>query len=251
MNIQSSRKNNVPLYFQLEQIIRSKILMGELLPGEQIPTEKELCETYQVSSITARQAILNLVNEGLLIRKQGKGTFVAERLMNIKNIRTLHLRGDINDIIPEGLRSQKVEVLGIVKMKTPKRVAEVLGEEVGEEIIHVKRVRSDGGVPVSYIKNYLPLEIGEKIKQDDLCLYPMLEILRNQLKIPLTGGMQYIEAIVADYDIASALSTSISSPILYLETIIFARPRRPIELVQTFYRPDQFRYSVKLGLKRK
>jgi DNA-binding GntR family transcriptional regulator len=57
----------------LEQIIKSKILMGELLPGEQIPTKKEPCETYQVSTITARQAVLNLVNEGLMIRRQGKG----------------------------------------------------------------------------------------------------------------------------------------------------------------------------------
>jgi GntR family transcriptional regulator len=225
--------------------------MGEFVPGEQIPTEKDLCETYQVSTITARQAILSLVNEGLLIRKQGKGTFVTERLANIKTIKTLHLRGDINDIIPEGLRSQKVEVLDVVKMKTPKRVAELLGTEVGKEIVQVRRMRNDNGIPVSYIKNYLPLEIGEKIKKEDLCAYPMLDILRNRLKIPLTGGIQYVEAIIADYDIASALSISISSPILYLETIIYARQKKPVEFVQTFYRPDQFRYSVKLGLKRK
>ena len=78
-----------------------------------------------------------------------------------------------------------------------------------------------------------------------------LDILRNRLGIPLTGGIQYVEAIIADYDIASALSISISSPILYLETIIFARQRKPVEFVQTFYRPDQFRYSVKLGLKKR
>jgi GntR family transcriptional regulator len=225
--------------------------MGEFVPGEQIPTEKDLCETYQVSTITARQAILNLVNEGLLIRKQGKGTFVTERLTNIKTIKTLHLRGDINDIIPEGLRSQKVEVLDVVKMKTPKRVAELLGTGVGKEIVQVRRMRNDNGIPVSYIKNYLPLEIGEKIEREDLCAYPMLDILRNRLKIPLTGGIQYIEAIIADYDIASALSISISSPILYLETIIYARQKKPVEFVQTFYRPDQFRYSVKLGLKKR
>ena len=77
----------------------------------------------------------------------------------------------------------------------------------------------------------------------------MLDILRNRLKIPLTGGIQYVEAIVADYDIASALSVNICSPILYLETIIFERHKKPVELVQTFYRPDQFRYTVKLSIK--
>jgi GntR family transcriptional regulator len=251
MNIQRSKKNNVPLYFQLEQIIKSKILMGEFLPGEQIPTEKNLCETYQVSTITARQAILNLVNEGLIIRRQGKGSFIKEGLKDIKNIKTLLLKGDINDIIPEGLETLKVRVLDILKIVSPKRVATLLEIGEGQEVIQVRRTRSENGIPVSYIKNYIPLEIGEKIKREDLCIYPMLGILRNRLKIPLTGGIQYIEAIVADYDIASALSISISSPILYLETIIFARQKKPVEFVQTFYRPDQFRYSVKLGLKRK
>ena len=251
MNIQRSKKNNVPLYFQLEQIIKSKILMGEFLPGEQIPTEKDLCETYQVSTITARQAILNLVNQGLIIRRQGKGSFIKEGLKDIKNIKTLLLKGDINDIIPEGLETLKVRVLDILKIVSPKKVATLLEIGEGQEVIQVRRTRSENGIPVSYIKNYIPLEIGEKIKREDLCIYPMLGILRNRLKIPLTGGIQYIEAIVADYDIASALSISISSPILYLETIIFARQKKPVEFVQTFYRPDQFRYSVKLGLKRK
>ena len=80
MNIRRSKKNNIPLCFQLEQIIKSKILIGEFLLGEQIPTEKDLCETYQLSTITARQAILNLVNEGLIIRRQGRGSFVRKGL---------------------------------------------------------------------------------------------------------------------------------------------------------------------------
>ena len=57
-----SGRGNIPLYFQLEQILKSKIITGDYMPGEQIPTEKDLCETYQVSSITARQALLNLVS---------------------------------------------------------------------------------------------------------------------------------------------------------------------------------------------
>ena len=151
-------KNNIPLYFQLEQIIKSKILTGEFILGDQIPTEKDLCQTYQVSSITARQAILNLVNEGLLVRRQGKGTFVKEGFTNIKNIKTLRLSGDLNNILPEGLKAQDVKVLDIVKIKTPQRVAELLNIEGGKEIIQVKRTRSDNNVPVSYIKNYLPFK---------------------------------------------------------------------------------------------
>jgi GntR family transcriptional regulator len=242
-------KNNIPLYFQLEQIIKSKILTGEFILGDKIPTEKDLCQTYQVSSITARQAILNLVNEGLLVRRQGKGTFVKEGFTKIKNIKTLRLSGDINDVIPEGLKTQDVEVLDIVKVRTPQRVASLLDINKEEEVIQIRRIRSENNIPVSYIKNYLQLEVGKKIKKDDLYRYPMLDILRNRLKIPLTGGIQYVEAIVADYDVASALSVNICSPILYLETVIFERHKKPVEFVQTFYRPDQFRYTVKLSVK--
>lgn len=251
MNILGSKRNTVPLYFQLEQIIKSKILMGEFLPGEQIPTDKNLCETYQISTITARQAILNLVNEGLLVRRQGKGTFVAGGLKNIENITTLQLSGDISDIIPRGLKTQNVKVLDIVKTKTPQKVGNLLDIGESKEVIQVRRIRSIENIPVSYVKNYLPLRIGERIEEKDLRVYPMLNILRDRLGIRLSGGIQYVEAIVADYDIASALSISICSPILYVETIIFTKQEKPVEFVQTFFRPDKFRYSIKLGLKRK
>jgi len=246
MNSLRPERKGIPLYFQVEQIIKSKIITGEFMPGERIPTEKELCKAYQVSNITARQAILNLVNEGLLIRRQGKGTFVTEEITNIK---TLQLSGNISDLITDGLKTQEVRVLDIVKIKPANRVAKVLNLEEGKEVVQVRRTRSVDDIPISYIKNYLPLEIGENIKKEDLCIYPMLQILRDKLKIPLKSGIQYIEAIVADYDISSALSVSFASPILYIETVIFARQKKPIEFVQTFVRPDRYRYSVKLYLK--
>jgi len=247
MNNLRYEKKNIPLYFQLEQILKSKIITGEYMAGEQIPTEKDLCETYQVSSITARQAILNLVNEGLLVRKQGKGTFVTEE---ITSINTLQLSGSINDLITYGLKAQEVKVLGINKVKTPKQVAKSLNLEEGREVMQLKRIRISNNGPVSYVINYLPLEIGEKVKEGDLRTYPMLQILRDKFRIPLRGGIQYIEPIVADYDISSNLSVSISSPILYIETIIFAKQKKPVEFVQTYVRPDRYRYSVKLSVKK-
>jgi GntR family transcriptional regulator len=244
----SLEKTNIPLYVQLEQIIKSKIMTGELSAGEQIPTEKQLAETYRVSSITARQAVLNLVQEGLLSRKQGKGTFVQEGVTSTKNIMTLSVKGDIKDVVPEGLASQKVEVLDMGCIGIPKRVAKALEMEEGEEVLRIRRTRSENGVLISYIKNYLPREIGERIEKEDLLNYPMLHVLRNKLLLPLKTGVQYIVAVVADYEIASALSVSISSPVLYLETIIYVENGKPLEFVQTFYRSDQYKYTVNLDL---
>jgi GntR family transcriptional regulator len=241
-------QKNIPLYVQLEQILKSKIMTGELVTGERIPTEKELAETYKVSSITARQAVLNLVQEGLLLRKQGKGTYVQGGVTNVKNIMTLSVRGDISDIVPEGLSAQKVEVLDMSRVSSPKRVASTLRLTEGEDVLRVKRTRSDNGIVLSYIKNYIPLSVGERIKKEDLLAHPMLHVLRNTLGLPVKTGVQYITALIADYEIASALSVSISSPVLYLETIISMEGERPVDFVQTFYRSDQFKYTLKIDL---
>lgn len=241
-------QKNIPLYVQLEQILKSKIMTGELLPGDKIPSEKEIAEIYDVSSITARQAVLNLVAEGLLLRKQGKGTYVQGHKMNVKNIMTLNVSGNLNDIIPEGLSSQKVRVLDIFRMSSTKRVAHTLGISEGDEVVCTIRTRSDNGVVLSYVKNYLPLSIGEKVEKKDLLNQTMLQVLKNKIGLRLKFGVQFITAVVADFEIASALGVSISSPVLYLETIIHVEGDMPVDFVQTFYRSDQFKYTLNIDL---
>jgi GntR family transcriptional regulator len=124
----------------------------------------------------------------------------------------------------------------------------LLNIDEGKEVVEIRRTRNFNKTPVSYIKNYLPLEIGRKIKKEDLLTKSMLQILRDKLKIPITHGIQYIEAIVADYDVASALSVNIFSPVLYSELIMFRRDGNPVEFAQHFFRPDQFRYTIELKL---
>ena len=241
-------KRNIPLYVQIEHIIKSQIMTGELLPGQQVPPDKVLSEIYDVSTITTRQAILNLAKEGLLTRKQGKGTFVSNKRSNIRNIMTLSAKGDIEDVVPEGLSAQKVSVLDIQKIKSPKRIADILSVTDEEELYLIRRTRSDSGAVISYIKNYLPVQFGERITKKDLQHSPMLHILRDKLGLQIRKGRQYIMAVVADYEVANALSTNISSPVLYLETLIFADKEKPIEFVQTFYRSDQYKYTLQLNL---
>ena len=247
MNPLRLERRDIPLYFQIEQILKSKIITGEFMPGDQIPTEKDLSETYGISIITARQAILRLVNEGLLVRQQGKGSFVRE---DIADSNVVQLKGRINDLITNGLKTQEVNVLDMVKSKPEKRIAKILNLEPGEEVVKVRRVRSANNVPVSYIVNYLPIGIGEKILKKDLQRYPMLQILMDQFKIPLKSGTQYIEAIVADHEISSALSVSVFSPILCIETVILANRKKPVEFVRTYVRPDRYKYSVNLTLRK-
>jgi GntR family transcriptional regulator len=249
MNKMKLYKKDIPLYVQLEQILKSQIMTGEYLPEKRIPSEKELSQIYRVSSITARQAIMRLVQDGLLFRKQGKGTFVRKNIKNVKNIMTFNVAGDIKDIVPEGLLSQKVKVLGIETVKSSGLVAEALEMPEQEDVIRVMRTRADKNTIISYIKNFLPVEIGKKITRTDLLAKPMLYVLRNKLKVSLKKGIQYLLAVNADHEIASALSINISVPVLYLETIIYDINDRPVDFVQTFYRSDRFKYTLKMDMK--
>lgn len=237
---------SIPLYFQLEQILKSKILTGGFSAGEKIPTENELCETYHVSKVTVRQALLNLVNEGLLVRKQGKGTFTRD--VEGKSASTFKFCGNIDSFIDDGLKMNEVIPIDITRKSPSSTVARLLNIKEGMEIVEIRRTRNYSNTPVSYIRNYLPSEIGKKIKREDLLTKSMLQILRDKLKIQITHGTQYIEAIVADYDVASALSINIFSPVLYSELIMFGRDGKPVEFAQHFFRPDQFRYTIELKL---
>ena len=248
--MKKSALNNrsIPLYFQLEQIIKSKILTGGFSPGEKIPTETELCDAYQVSKITVRQAVLNLVNEGLLVRKQGKGTFTREEGGKSKSASTFKFSGNINNFINDGLKMNEVIPIGITRKSSSSKVSKLLNIDEGKEVVEIRRTRNFNRIPVSYIKNYLPLEIGKQIKKEDLLTKSMLQILRDKLKIRVTDGIQYIEAIVADYDVSSALSVNLFSPVLYTELIIYTKDKKPVEFAQHFFRPDQFRYTIELKL---
>lgn len=134
------------------------------------------------------------------------------------------------------------------RIRSNRRIAGLLGIEEGQEVFQIRRTRSDRGTVISYIKNYLFPEIDSRITRRDLEKHSMLYVLRHKLGILLRKGKQYIEAVMADYDIASALSGGIASPVLYLETLIYAKGERPVEFVQTFYRSDLYKYTLELSL---
>lgn len=123
-----------------------------------------------------------------------------------------------------------------------------MGAAEGEEVLRIRRTRSDNNVVLSFVKSYLRPEIGQEIEKEDLLTHSMLYLLRNKLGLPLRTVVQYIMPAIADYEIASALSLSISSPVLYLETIISDEGDFPVDLVQTFYRSDRVKYTFRFDL---
>lgn len=220
-------------------------MMGELDERERIPTEKELAKTYEVSIITVRQAILNLVDEGFLHRKQGRGTFVMDWRSQMKNLMMLSVKADFGDVVPQWT-AQEWKVIDINTMKIPNMLAKPLGMLPGQLVGRIRRTRSEEGVVISYIRHFLPQDIAKRIKNEDLLKYSMLDLLAKQLGMKLKRGIQHIKAISANHEIAEALSISVSSPVLLLESTIFDQENAPTQITQSFYRSDKFRYTMEI-----
>lgn len=232
----------IPLYYQLEQILRSKVEAGEFSPGQRLPTEQELSREFGVSRATVRQALAALVSEGLLRRKQGKGTFITEKVQQTKSVK---FTGFTEDLFHQGYKLE-TQVLEIRPTPASDRVAAFLRLAPGSEVIRFKRLRFVEGTPLSYVINYMPPEIGIKVSEEDLRQHTMLSILEQKLQIPLGTIRHIVEAIKADIEIASLLSIGVFDPILYIETDVFSQAGNPVEIVDTYFRADRYRYTVEL-----
>jgi GntR family transcriptional regulator len=133
-------------------------------------------------------------------------------------------------------------------MVAPKPVKEKLQLEMGdEEVIQIKRVRLLGGRRFTYTINYLPVEIGKRVNERDLYRRRLLEILERDLKVEFTEAVQTIEASFADQEVAEKLEVTSGSPILFVEKIMYNKKHKPIELFQSSYRGDLFKFIIRFN----
>src|SRR6187399_2287746 len=151
----------VPLYHQVEQVIRHRIATRQYDSGLQIPSEHELGRELKVSRVTIREALRELVREHLLVKVQGKGTFVAPNLP--KAIQPIKYNGFLEDLYQ---RVQQLEVVNVEmgRVAVPDKVRTVLHLAASvTEVVQIKRCRHGQGEPFSFTVNYLPIEIGSRV----------------------------------------------------------------------------------------
>lgn len=241
----------VPIYYQIKQAIKNWIINREFDPGEKIPSENELADKFKVSRLTVRQAISQLTQEGFLTSRRGEGTFVTDN-ENLITSFSLEFSGFMDDLFYQVSKS-KTKSVKITRMTVPKLIKERLElHKEDEEVVQIKRVRFKENKSFAYTINYLPLEIGVKITEAELYKKPLLRIMEQDLGIKFTEAFQTIEASFADKEVAEQLGIPSGSPILFVERIMYTKRRKPIELVQSSYRGDLYKYIVRLrNVKRK
>jgi GntR family transcriptional regulator len=232
-----------PLYQQIRELMMRSLESDEWGPGQVIPTELELAKRYGVSQGTVRKAIDELVALHLLVRRQGKGTYVAAH-DDASAFRFLRVRAN------EGGRQAVSRIpLECRRAKAGAAVARNLGIEIGAPIVIVRRLLRFGGEPIVLDEIYLPgvlfsdltLDI---LKESDLPLYTLFE---SRYGVRMIRAEERLSAVVADRISAEFLEVSEGSPLLLVERVAYGYGDRPAEWRRGFYLTRNFHYHNELA----
>lgn len=233
-----NRRSKIPFYQQLYDILRGKIVRGDWKPGDIMPPESELIEQYQVSRNTVRQVLDLLVQEGLIYRQRGRGTFVAHPTLEQTMLRIISFTEDMEQrgFVPS------TEVLSAQISVAPTDMAGKLQIVEGEELAVIERLRLADGEPMSVEKSFLVHRYCPNILRYDYARNPLRQVLERDYRIRLIHARQVIRAVMASVELAELLDIKIPSPLLFLERVSFSQDTLPVEYLEIFYRAD--RYSL-------
>lgn len=235
----------LPVYHQIRRTIKHWILDKHYCPNDKIPPEHDLASQFEVNRMTIRQALSSLVDEGLLIRKRGEGTFVTQNEKLIQEMSLKHI-SMTNELLVPLMKSITLTVEK-TKIEPSLLVREKL--ELKKSDRHVIRIKRDRLVPEgfrAFTVNYLPLEIGDQVHEEDLMKKPLLKIIEDDLKINFIEAFQTIEASFADEETAQHLGILPGNSVLLTERIMYAEKGRPVELVNTIYEAGLYKGCIRL-----
>lgn len=232
----------IPLYFQLANLLRSAISAGQFRSGDVLPTESELCRTYQVSRITVRQALALLVAEGLIQRQQGRGTFVSSPS---RNARVFRVQGSAEAVT--GLSGEFFyKLLSISTRRPPGRVRRYLKLAADEKAVLFKAINVPQGEPISYIETYVPVPIGSRIRQQDFSDSSILSAIERTGGYLVEGTIHMVFPALVDRRLSQHLLLQVGMPILRIECVYYTAQEKPLEFATAWYRPDRYQYVVEL-----
>lgn len=236
----------IPLYYQLENILREKIMSGAFAAGSRLPTEIELIRLYGVGRITVRQALAALTKEGLIERKRRRGTFVTERKTRRRPFEErIDLTGSLDEIIAAE-SGATFKVIEMNRIEADPQEAELFGLVTGEPLYRVKRLGMREDRPRNLTLNFLPAEIGEKLTPEELSVGSLLQTLETRFGLKLKSATQRITAALADPYLAKLLDARVGSPMLSIERAVYAGGDAPVEFSQTLIAADLDGYVIRL-----
>ncbi len=232
-----------PLYQQIKVLITASLEAGEWKPGELIPSEVELASRFKVSQGTVRKAIDELSSENLVVRRQGKGTFVATHHEVRAQFRFLRLMPDT------GIAHQADNlIIEVKRQRAPADVARLLDIKPADAVIFIKRVQSFDGAPAILEELWLPGTIFKGLTSERLVEYkgPMYGLFETEFGTRMIRATEKIRAVHADHVACGWLQVPVETPLLSVERVSFTYGDKPVEVRRGLYRTDAHHYKSEL-----
>ncbi len=234
------KRGPTPYYHQIAAILRGKMTGGELRVGDRLPSEGKLCSDFGVSRATVRQAIQSLVQENMLVREQGRGTFVSSVGGKVADLKMTCL---LEDLIALGLPARSaISEVGIVSAGPA--VAEALQATPGQPVFSFQRVLKVDKLAFSVKKFFLPEWMGERLTCDDLLQETLLERISVKCGIEVVEADQVIEAVLADAAQGELLDVTAGAPLLSVTRTSYTGAHVPVEHSLTLFRSDRTRFFI-------
>lgn len=229
-----------PLWLQLKHALRDHITF-QLAPGARIPSESELCRQYGLSRMTVRQAITALVNEGLVGRQQGRGSFVMPTRLAIPPSTGAHFLDDGFEAVGE----LSVKVVDVALEAPPRWIRErlSLGEE--ERAHKLRMTLSRAGEVLASRTIYIPEHIAPSLQEIELT-EPVHRILEERFGLLPASAEETMRLIHADTLRAEMLRIEVDKPLILLERVVLLSGGEPAEYARTYYRAEHYRFEHKL-----
>ena len=245
----SDLEERVPKYFALKKELIQKIEEEEFIPDDLIPSERELMEQYQVSRITVRRAIDELVTGGYLYKVQGKGTYVKSDAYSQNLFAITSCTDDVRRLGRNP--SKKVTVCEIVQADTKR--ARLLHVAVGDELLWLERVTMADGEPLNYTITYLPRKLFPGIETYDFNTQSLYEVLQKKYGVKFIKSRRTIEAVLTEEEIAEYLDIDEQMPVILFGSTTYGivqGKELPIESFKCYYRTDQYKFYLEEGTSR-
>ena len=233
----------IPLYYQIKTRLLESIETGQLKPGDRVPSERELTTHFNVSRMTARQALTELENQGYLYRLQGKGTFVATPKLDQP---LAGLTSFTEDMRRRGLEPG-AQVLSAEEVPAGRKAARALGLSETALVFRLERLRLAGGDPMALEIAHVPAALVPGLAEEGALERSLYGLLRERYGIRLIRATQSLEAVAANEYEAQVLHVKEGTPLLLLERVSRDEQDRPVEFVRSLYRGDRYRFITELN----
>ncbi|MBN1262679.1 MAG: GntR family transcriptional regulator [Anaerolineae bacterium] len=243
------RSSPIPLYVQLKDALKEKVRQGILKPGVRLASERDLCDEYDISRTTVREALRELEQEGLISTVAGRGTFIAspdeEPALNVE----VTIEGFSADMRRQGLAPSSVVLDLSLLAAPPRRIAEVMGLPLDSEVVRIKRLRLVNKTPLALHLVYLNHCLCPNILHHNLAEVSLFNLLRHEYNLEIAGADERAYAALANKDELNLLNLAPPAAVLRTERVTYMETGEVLEYAKATYCGDWYRLKTHIDMR--